>query len=79
MLVCDEVTSALDVSVQAAILRLLEELQQCEKLTILFVTHHLALVRTIADRVAVMRDGRIVEHGRSTRCWTTRRRSTRPS
>ena len=63
MLICDEITSALDTSVQAAIVRLLEELQESEKLAILFVTHNLALVRTIADRVAVMHLGRIVEHG----------------
>ena len=65
VLICDEITSALDTSVQAAIVRLLEDLQESEKLAILFVTHNLALVRTIADRVAVMHLGRIVEHGRS--------------
>jgi peptide/nickel transport system ATP-binding protein len=64
VLICDEITSALDTSVQAAIVRLLEDLQESEKLAILFVTHNLALVRTIADRVAVMHLGRIVEHGR---------------
>ena len=64
VLICDEITSALDTSVQAAIVRLLEDLQQSEKLAILFVTHNLALVRTIADRVAVMHLGSIVEHGR---------------
>ncbi len=65
ILICDEITSALDTSVQAAIVRLLEDLQESEKLAILFVTHNLALVRTIADRVAVMHLGRIVEHGRT--------------
>ena len=50
---------------QAAIVRLLEDLQESENLAILFVTHNLALVRTIADRVAVMHVGRIVEHGRT--------------
>ena len=65
ILVCDEITSALDTSVQAAIVRLLEDLQESENLAILFVTHNLALVRTIADRVAVMHLGRIVEHGRT--------------
>ena len=65
ILICDEITSALDTSVQAAIVRLLEDLQQSENLAILFVTHNLALVRTIADRVAVMHVGRIVEHGRA--------------
>ena len=65
VLICDEITSALDTSVQAAIVRLLEDLQQSERLAILFVTHNLALVRTIADRVAVMHLGRIVEQGGS--------------
>ena len=46
-------------------MRLLEDLQQSRELAILFVTHNLALVRTIADRVAVMQLGRIVEHGRT--------------
>jgi len=63
VLVCDEVTSALDVSVQAAIVDLLRELQTQMGLSVLFVTHNLALIRTIADRVAVMTGGRIVEQG----------------
>ena len=63
MLVCDEVTSALDVSVQAAIVELLGELQRDLGLAMLFVTHNLPLVRSIAQRVAVMSQGRIVELG----------------
>jgi peptide/nickel transport system ATP-binding protein len=63
VLVCDEITSALDVSVQAAIIDLLRELRSSMGLSILFITHNLALIRTIADRIAVMTEGRIVELG----------------
>ena len=64
LLVCDEITSALDVSVQAAIIDLIAELQREMKLGLLFVTHNLALIRTIAEEVAVMNAGRIVERGK---------------
>jgi microcin C transport system ATP-binding protein len=63
LLIADEPTTALDVTVQAQILELLKELQGRLGMAILFITHDLGIVRKIADRVCVMKEGKIVEHG----------------
>lgn len=63
VVLCDEPTSSLDVSVQAAVLDLLADLQQERNITYIFITHDLAVVRAIADRVVVLYQGRICEVG----------------
>src|SRR5690606_1990277 len=63
LLIADEPTTALDVTIQAQILELLAELKAAEGMSMLFITHDLGIVRRIADRVCVMKDGEIVERG----------------
>ncbi len=63
LLIADEPTTALDVTIQAQIMDLLAELKRDENLSMLFISHDLGLVRRIADRVCVMKDGEIVEQG----------------
>lgn len=63
LLIADEPTTALDVTVQAAILELIQQLQRSHQMSVLFITHDLGVVAEIADEVVVMYKGRIVEHG----------------
>ena len=63
ILLCDEITSALDVSTQAQITALLQKLKSLQGLSLIFVSHDIALVHMLCDRVMVMKDGQVVEQG----------------
>lgn len=63
LIVCDEITSALDVSVQAAVLKLLNELREALRLSLLFISHDLGVVATVADDILVLENGIICEQG----------------
>lgn len=65
LLIADEATSALDVSVQAKIMKLFMELQEKRGLTLLFITHDIALARKVSDKMIVLKNGEVVEEGRS--------------
>jgi len=69
LLVCDESVSALDVSVQAQVLNLLNDLKKDLGLTMLFISHDLSVVRYMSDRIAVMKEGKIVELGDAERIY----------
>lgn len=75
IIVCDEPTSALDVSVQAQILNLMREIQRKTGIAYLFITHNFAVVEYLADRVAVMQKGRVVETGPCNQILTAPRES----
>ncbi len=63
LLICDEPTTALDVTIQAQILQLIKSLQQRRNIAVVFISHDLAVVAGVADKVAVMKEGKIVEQG----------------
>ena len=73
VLLCDEITSAVDVTTQAQVIKLLMEIRDAENVSIILVSHDLALVSMICDRIMVMKDGIVVEEGK------TEDVSTRPS
>ena len=72
LLIADEPTTALDVTIQAQILELMKDIQQKQKQRIIFITHDLGVVANVADRVAVMYAGKVVEIGTVDEIFTIR-------
>ena len=73
LLILDEPTSALDMTIQAQVIELLERLQEKYRMTYIFITHDLRVIRALADRIAVMRKGEIVEQGPAERLFSSPR------
>jgi peptide/nickel transport system ATP-binding protein len=70
ILIADEAVSALDVTIRAQILELIEDLAARQQLTLIFVSHDLSVIRRVCDQVAVLRGGRLVETGPTERVYT---------
>ena len=70
LLICDEPTTALDVTIQAQIIKLLQDIRRQRNITYLFISHDMKAVRAMADRIAVMKDGKIVELNTSAQIFT---------
>jgi peptide/nickel transport system ATP-binding protein len=70
ILICDEPVSSLDVSVQAQVLDLLDDVQRERGLSLIFISHDLGVVQHVSDEVVVMRSGRVVESGSAARVFT---------
>ena len=77
LIICDEPTTALDVTIQGQILYRMQEICRQHNTALIWITHDLGVVAELADRVAVMYAGRIVEAARSSRCWKRRAIHTR--
>ena len=71
LLIADEPTTALDVTVQKEIIQLIKKLQKSEKLSVLFISHDLSLVKQIADHIIIMKDGKIIEQGTNNKIFNS--------
>lgn len=75
LLILDEPTSALDMTIQAQVIELLQDLQKRHNMTYIFITHDLRVIRSLADELAVMQQGRIIEHGSAESLFTNPKKS----